>query len=415
MSRLTLPDLNNARRVLIIRGSAIGDVIHATPLAAALKEAYPHLEITWIVEEICGDVVTGNPYLHEVIVTPRSRWKQGRLTSPRIWGEYLAFLKSIRARRFDVTLDLQGYAKSAILALAARAPYRLGWWRQRDGANFVNAAIPRRPESVHRVDWFLDVARALGTEPSCVRFPLHIPGEARTYINNLLRENNIDPEKPYAVLNQAAGDQARRWTEAGFARVAWELAAQYQIPSILVGVRSDQVPNVAIIEQYRALAHIAEQNTAGNAPAANSATRRSCNSVREPLDVAGKTNLKQLFALVDGCAIQISGDTGSLHIADALNRPLVGLYGSSDPAHAGPFHQQANVLSHRELCRPECSVRRCAFDDRKEDKKKRREEKTQVPAPEFTSRCLQAITPEDVMRKVAELLKPVAQGTLSEP
>ena len=75
-----LPDMNKVKRVLIIRGSAIGDVLHATPLAAALKEAFPHLEITWITEEICGDVVLGNPYLHDVIVTPRSRWKQGRLT-----------------------------------------------------------------------------------------------------------------------------------------------------------------------------------------------------------------------------------------------------------------------------------------------------------------------------------------------
>lgn len=382
MSRLALPDLNNARRVLIIRGSAIGDVIHATPLSAVLKEAFPHLEITWIVEEICGDVVLGNPYLHDVIVTPRSRWKQGRLTSPRVWGEYLAFLRSIRARRFDVTLDLQGYAKSAILAVAARAPYRLGWWRQRDGANLVNTAIPRRVESVHRVDWFLDVARALGAEPSCVRFPLQIPADSRTYINTLLREGGIDPHKPYAVLNQAAGDQARRWTEAGFACVAWELAQQYQMPSVLVGVTSDQGPNRAIIEQYRALSQHAEQGTAGRTPTKPAATT----PVREPLDVAGQTNLKQLFALIDGCTLQISGDTGSLHIADALKRPLVGLYGSSDPAHAGPYYQQANALSRRDLCRPECSVRQCAIQ------------------PGLTSHCLQAITPEEVMRKVAEII-----------
>ena len=92
---------------------------------------------------------------------------------------------------------------------------------------------------------------------------------------------------------------------------------------VLVGVKSDQEPNKVIIEQYRALSQLAERNTK--------------ESVREPLDVAGQTNLKQLFALIDGCAIQISGDTGSLHIADALHRPLVGLYGSSDPAHAGPL------------------------------------------------------------------------------
>ena len=412
--------MNSVRRVLIIRGSAIGDVIHATPLSVVLKEAYPHLEITWIVEEICGDVVLGNPYLHEVIVTPRSRWKQGRLTSPRIWGEYLGFLRSLRARRFDVTLDLQGYAKSAILALAARAPYRLGWWRQRDGANLVNKAIPRRAESVHRVDWFLDVARALGAEPHAIHFPLHIPDAAREYITALLRKGGIDPTKPYAVLNQAAGDQARRWTEAGFAQVAWQLALHYNMPSVLVGVTSDQQPNAAIIAQYRELA-----NTSNN-------VSNILSNVSEPLDLAGQTNLKQLFALINGCALQISGDTGSLHIADAFNRPLIGLYGSSDPAHAGPYHQQSNILSRRDLCRPDCTVRRCAFEEEEKTEQgtgnreqgtagtqsaignrqsKISQPSTLNPQPAFTSRCLQAITLEQVMRKVAELLPAQALET----
>ncbi len=304
-----------------------------------------------------------------------------------------------------MTLDLQGYAKSAILALAARAPYRLGWWRQRDGANLVNTAIPRRPESVHRVDWFLDVARALGAHPSHIRFPLQIPDEARAYIHTLLRDGGIDPAKPYAVLNQAAGDQARRWTEEGFARVAWQLAKQYGMPSVLVGVKSDQEPNAAIIRQYRELTQSAQQNTTGIGAAETIAvTRQNADTVREPLDVAGQTNLKQLFALIDGCAIQISGDTGSLHIADALNRPLVGLYGSSDPAHAGPYHQQSNILSRRDLCRPECSVRRCAFEEEEEKTDEVSLPLTPYPLPLFTSRCLQAITPEEVMRKVAELL-----------
>lgn len=96
-----LPDLRTAQRVLIIRLSSIGDVVHALPVSAALGEAFPHLELTWIVEESAADVVRGNPYLHEVIVVPRERWKRGR-KSPRIWREYLDFLQMLRERRFDV-------------------------------------------------------------------------------------------------------------------------------------------------------------------------------------------------------------------------------------------------------------------------------------------------------------------------
>src|SRR5437763_1276090 len=143
MGARALPDLRDLRRVLIIRLSSIGDVIHALPVSAALGEAYPHLELTWLVEEMSAEVVTGNPYLKEVIVIPRSRWKRGRMRSPQVWREYLAFLADLRRRRFDLSLDLQGYAKSGLLALAAGAPYRFGWWRLREGAAWVSHALPR--------------------------------------------------------------------------------------------------------------------------------------------------------------------------------------------------------------------------------------------------------------------------------
>src|SRR3954454_13375745 len=129
MSLRFLPDLTRVERVLIIRMSAIGDVIHALPLASALKRAYPHLKISWLVEEIPAEVVLGNPDLDQVFVIPRSRWKRGRMYSPRVWREYLSFLGVLRSARFDVTIDLQGYAKSALFACATGAHYRLGWWR----------------------------------------------------------------------------------------------------------------------------------------------------------------------------------------------------------------------------------------------------------------------------------------------
>src|SRR5438034_4016718 len=97
----SLPDLRNLRRLAIIRSSSIGDVTHALPLSAALGEAFPNLELTWIVEEMSAEIVTGNPYLKEVIVIPRSRWKKGRWHSPQIWREYMAFLAGLRRRQFD--------------------------------------------------------------------------------------------------------------------------------------------------------------------------------------------------------------------------------------------------------------------------------------------------------------------------
>ena len=363
-------DLNRVKRLLIIRLSSIGDVTHALPLSAALKEAFPHLEITWIVEEMSAEIVTGNPTLQEVLVVPRSRWKQGRWRSPQVWREYGAFMKALRGRQFDVTLDLQGYAKSAFIVLAAGAPHRYGWWRLRDGANLVSRRLPRRPQSRHRVDWFLDVGRALGAEPTRIFFPLAIPEEARSRVRTLLLAGGIDPAAPYAVLNPAVGDQTRRWGAAHYAELAKGLAQRFGLPCVLIGSGKD----AAICREVHALALSGNEWPSGTV---------------EPFSLAGQTSLKELAAVLEGCTVHVCGDTGSAHIAAAVERPVVALYGPTDPVLAGPWGQSENVLSHRELCAAKCSVKQCVYT------------RAGGSAPlETIARCLAAITPAEVLQRV---------------
>lgn len=390
MSAHPLPDLNAVRRLLIIRLSAIGDVIHCLPISAALKEAYPHLEITWLVEEISEEIVSGNPCLHDVIVIPRGRWNRGRLRSPQVWAEYLQFVRKLRRRRFDVTLDLQGYAKSALMALATGARYRIGWWRMRDGSGIVSRSLPKRKESVHRVDWFLDVARVLGASPAIITFPLAVPAAERERVREMLAAGGVDPDQPYAVLNQAAGDPARRWGTAQFGAVAARLAREQGMPSVLVGVDKDRAPNQEIIAHFQNY-YVNSQEQIRSAEKQLTSTQGTAKLVPLPLDLAGKTTLKELAAVIAGCAVQISGDTGSLHIAAALERPIVGLYGSSDPAHAGPWGQMHHILSRRDLCSRSCTIRRCAFVT---DSANQNGDEPAIT----TARCLEAITPDEVMK-----------------
>ncbi|HZO90774.1 MAG TPA: glycosyltransferase family 9 protein [Chthonomonadaceae bacterium] len=397
MPQANLPDLHNVRRLLIIRLSSIGDVVHALPLSAALAEAYPHLELSWVVEEMSAEVVTGNPYLKEVIVVPRGRWRQGRLRSPHVWSEYLAFLAGLRQRRFEVTLDLQGYGKSALMALAAGAPYRLGWWRLRDGAGLVSRALPRRPESAHRVDWFLDVARALGVEPKTVRFPLSIPDVARAQVAARLCAAGIAPQRPYAVLNPATGNEVRRWGAERYAELAAGLASRFGLPSVLIGSGKDRPICEEVITRAR-------QKMERASPLA-SAT--NAEAPLEPVSLAGQTNLKELAALLEGCAVQVCGDTGSAHIAAALGRPTIGLYGPTDPAHAGPWGQSENVLSHRALCHADCTVRQCAFVDAPPHSKREGEDagpEGKALPEDTTARCLRAITPDEVLQRIERVL-----------
>jgi heptosyltransferase I len=353
-------DLRQIQRVLIIRLSSIGDVVHALPVSAALEEAFPHLEISWLVEEMSAPVVQGNPFLSDVIVIPRSRWKNGRL-SPRVWREQAAFHTDLRKRKFDLTLDLQGYSKSGIYALATGAKHRFGWWRLRDGAQYGSRALPKRPESVHRVDWFLDAARALGADPGSVRFPLQIPAKARSYIEELV------PSNPYAVLNPATGDQMRRWSARDFAMVAAKLAGEMGISAVLVGSGKDEPLCRSIVEMATEIG-----------PGA------------KIFSLAGKTDVKQLAALLDRAAIHVAGDTGSLHIAAALGRPVVALFGPTDPAHAGPWGQLENVVTARDACGERCTSRVCVFGPGEQG------------AAE--ARCMRGISPDAVLARIRSVI-----------
>ncbi len=378
MSITPLPDMFRIKRVLIIRLSAIGDVVHALPIASALKIAYPHLEISWLVEEISAQIVQGNPYLHQVFVVPRSKWNQGRLYSPAVWREYLVFLQQLRREEFDLTIDLQGYAKSAIFALSTGAAYKFGWWRLKDGSNLISKALPKRESSLHRVDWFLDVARGLGVENPVVKFPIHIPDEASHQVEKWLSEARIQKDAAYAVINPTAGNSTRMWGKDKYSQlVAW-MTAELSLPCILIGTKNEYEFCQDIIDS-------AKQTLEIGAPVLESRL----------LNFAGKTSLKELAALLKGSVLHLCGDTGSTHIAAGLGTPVVSFYGASDPNHAGPWCQLNNVLAKRDLCHEQCNVRQCYWSQNDSTSPL-----THLP----NAKCMEAITVEEAKVQVRSAL-----------
>src|SRR5262245_43268537 len=119
------PDMSKIHRLLIVKLSSIGDVVHALPVTAALGKSFPHLEISWIVEEMAAPIIQGNPYLSEVIVVPAaSRKSRGTISSLK---RFFEMRRDLRSRRFDLTLDLQGLSKSALVAWATGARLRYGY------------------------------------------------------------------------------------------------------------------------------------------------------------------------------------------------------------------------------------------------------------------------------------------------
>ena len=351
MSVVSVPDMMQIRRVLIIKLSALGDILHALPVSAALKEAYPHLEITWAVEEPFVALLEGNPYLHDLLVLPKLKFS--KLKSAEYRRNYFGRLKAARKQKFDVALDLQGLTKSAIVAVGSGATVRLGYHWLREAAVLMERRLPRNPESVHIVDQYLDVVRYLGAEPKQIKFPFYISDEDTAAVDRMLNEANLTPDTPFVSINPASAQAIKQWNAAHFAELIDRLKREYNLPSVLVTADKTVAAQVADI-------------------------------ATEPfLNLCGRTNLKQLAAVLRRSAVHVCGDTGSSPLAVALERPVVTLVGPTDPDRIHPYSQRNNVLSHREFCGAKCDWHHCEF---------------------ARPRCLDAITVDEVLAKTVSLI-----------
>jgi len=320
----TPPDMRTVERVAIVKLSAIGDVVHALPVSAALKEAFPKIHLTWIVEQMSAPMVEGNPYLDEVIVLPARL--RDRLSFTSLRG-FAAVRSDLRAKRFDLALDLQGLSKSALVTWASGARYRFGQDWLRELAPLFETRIPRQPDSVHIVDQLLDTARFLGATVNAVKFPLHIPREAAEAARAMLKEAGVDPDSDYAVYNPSHGGGGfKGWSTEGFVDLIGEINSDPGVPAVLVGSKGD----------------------------AEIAARISSESAVPITNLVGQTDLKQLAAILRGAALHVCGDTGSAHIAAAFRTPVVTIFGRTDPDRLAPYGFRDYVVHHRERCAPEC-------------------------------------------------------------
>jgi ADP-heptose:LPS heptosyltransferase len=265
-----------------------------------------------------------------------------------------------------MTLDLQGLSKSALAARASGARWRFGYDWLREIAPLLETRVPRRPESVHIVDQFLDVARFLGAPVQEVKFPLHIPEEEEARALLLLSEAGIPPDQPFIAVNPTMGGGGHKgWGAGRFAAVLNRLAQEPGLPVVLVGGKADR--------------EVAEAIQRGTTPS--------------PASLVGQTSLKQLAAILRRAALHLCGDTGSAHIAAALGTRVVSLFGRSNPARLAPYGQADFALHHRERCALACR----RFHETAPVNSK---QKCLAPPPI----CLSAITEEEVAAAVRRAL-----------
>lgn len=337
------------KNFLIVKLSAIGDVIHALPTAYALKETYPDCHITWVVEPPAYDLVKMSPYIDEIILFEKKKFKS-------FWGllrEYGPLKRKIQARHYDAVLDLQGLFKSAAIARLGKAPVKLGMCNMRELSYRISRPVVGPNAQGHIVERYLDVARALGCETKEVRLDLKVPEREAEIARMIFAQAGADMNNDYAVLAIGANWPNKRWPAKSFAELADKLYNQRIIP-VLVGGGPVDEQRATEICSYMEI---------------------------PPLNLVGKTNFKQLTYILQQTKFCLGGDTGPVHLAAGLGTPAIMLMGPTDANRNGPYHQPQHALEVSHPCRY-CWQRSCpkGWD------------------------CLENITTEQVMAKIEEIL-----------
>ena len=319
-------------KILVIKLSAIGDVIHSLPFLEVLKMTFPFSTIDWVVEEDAAGIVQDHPDIDTLLVFPRKGWikrfaKKNEYCS--IGKEVAGFLKVLKKKRYDIVIDLQGLLKSGILTFIARGKRKIGLNGGREASSiFINEKVVVPDPNIHALERYLYIARYLGaTQP---RWGGRVPIDATDtrYINDLLQ--GID-EKPLIAVNPMAKWETKLWGLDRFASLVDRIKETLGAEVIFTGSESDRKPIETILSKM---------NT-------------------RVLNFAGKSTLKELACLYERCAIVISTDTGPMHLAAAMNNPVVvALFGPTSPLKTGPYGPRHRVLRTGIECSP-CFKKKC--------------------------------------------------------
>ncbi len=302
-------------KILILKPSSLGDIIHAIPTVHHIRRAHPRAQISWLINDTFAPILNGLAFVDDIIEFPRADF--GKLRNlPR----FRKFCRQLRERRFDIVLDLQGLLRSGFLARATRAPRRIGLSDAREGArHFYTEIIPVPKTSMHAVDRYLLALNALQIPRGTIEFPLPDSSETSSWADQFLSnlQSALSPRSsPFIILNPCARWLTKRWPPKNFAALITQLAQKIPgVNFVLIGSASDapiagQILSALTVQRFNV-------STIANA--------------------VGETSLPQLVELLRRADLVITNDSGPMHIAAALGKPLVALFGPTDPVKVGPY------------------------------------------------------------------------------
>jgi heptosyltransferase-1 len=331
-------------KILILKPSSLGDVVQALPVLRLLKRRWPESEIHWWIDSSLAPLLEGDPDLAGLVLFERRRW-----ATPAHWPEVLRSIRWMRRQAFDLVIDLQCLARSAAFAWLANGRLLAGLDEIREGARgYYDLAARRASWHTHAVDWYLEVLRLL-------QVPVHwnftwLP--ERPAVADRVKRQWPTGSARWIILQPGARWPNKRWPVEHYAGLVRLLAAdESETRFAILGAPADRELGAAIA----------------------SANPQRC------LDLTGKLSLPEMVEWIRLGERMVTNDTGPMHVAAALGKPLVAILGPTEPRRTGPYRRPECVLQASLPCVP-CMKPRCAYIRPME--------------------CLHLITPEAVMARL---------------
>lgn len=319
----------NLKNIMVVKLSAIGDVIHALPVSYAIKETFPDAKLTWVVEPPAYDILKMNPYIDRIILFHKKEFK----TFMGFIKKFFPFKREIQEEPYDAVLDLQGLFKSAAIAYFAQSDVKLGICNMREMSNHVSRPVIGKHAHGHIVERYLDTARAVGCKVEKVVFPMDIPKNEEEQAKTIMERAGIRENVPYVVFAIGANWPNKRWTVDNFALLSDWLYNMNVMP-VIVGN--------GVVDEQRA--HDIEAMI--EIP---------------PINLVNKTNWAQLAYIIKNARLVVGGDTGVVHLAAALETRTIMLMGPTDANRNGPYNQTENAIEVDRPCKA-CWKRVCPLN-----------------------------------------------------
>jgi lipopolysaccharide heptosyltransferase I len=331
-------DPKAARRILIVRLSALGDVVHVLPLLDALRRARPDAHIGWLVEEASSSLLAGHPQIDRLWVAPRrlsERWlRRGRVGA--VAGLWAPLLRELRAARYEVSIDAQCNFRSSLLARLSGAPRRVGFappFTKEQAHWLLTDRVSLPPRKQLKVERNLELLRPFGIDPRGARAQLAIPDAARGSARSI--RMGLGGTSAVALHPGVSGFGAfKRWAPESYAALARRLYAERGARCVVTWGPGERDLAQGIARDADGAAEVAPETT----------------------------SILDLAALFEACDAVVGSDTGPVHLAAALGVPVVALYGPKDPAVYAPWDGRtgaaATTVWKRVHCSP-CRLRRC--------------------------------------------------------